>query len=71
MFVPTGAMAFGSAYFGAGTGTILMDDVGCTGSEANLADCSYSSTINCAGGHSEDAGVRCQGLENGSSMLSF
>ena len=57
------AVAFGSAHFGAGTGTIYLDNVGCTGSEAKLIDCSRSSTVSCTYGHSEDAGVRCQGME--------
>ena len=54
-------MAFSNAYFGAGTGTIFLNDVGCTGSETNLTDCTRSSTVSCISGHSEDAGVRCQG----------
>ena len=58
----TDAVAFGSAHFGAGAGTIYLDNVGCTGSENNLTDCPRSSSVYCAGGHSEDAGVRCQGL---------
>ena len=56
-----GAMAFSNAYFGAGIGTIFLNDVGCTGSETNLTDCTRSSTVSCISGHSEDAGVRCQG----------
>ena len=61
----TDAVAFGSAHFGAGTGTIYLDDVGCTGSENNLVDCSRSPSISCSLGHSEDAGVRCQGTFHG------
>ena len=60
--MPTDAVAFGSAHFGAGTGTIFLDNVGCTGSENNLNDCSRSFSVSCFGGHSEDAGVRCQGM---------
>ena len=56
-------IAYSNAHFGAGTGTIYLDKVGCTGSENNLIDCSRSSTVRCTYGHSEDAGVRCQGLE--------
>ena len=59
----TDAVAFSGAHFGAGTGLIYFDDVGCTGSETNLTDCSRNSTVYCRYGHSEDAGVRCQGLE--------
>jgi len=60
-FVSTDAVAFSRAHFGAGTGTIYLDNVGCSGSEANLIDCSRSTSVSCSSGHSEDAGVRCQG----------
>ena len=62
-FVLTDAVAFSRAHFGGGTGTIYLDNVGCTGSETRLIDCSRSS-VSCTYGHAEDAGVRCQGLEN-------
>ena len=51
--------AFSSAYFGRGTGSIVMDDVRCTGTESNLTSCTHTTNHNC--GHSEDAGVRCTG----------
>ena len=60
-FVPTDAVAFSSAHFGAGAGPIHLDHVACSGSEDNLIDCSHSSFVSCSGGHREDAGVRCQG----------
>ena len=59
----TDAVAFSNAHFGVGTGTIYLDNVGCTGSETNLINCPRSSTVYCRYGHSEDAGVRCQGLK--------
>ena len=60
--IVTDAVAFSGAHFGAGTGTIFLDDLGCSGSEQRLTDCSRSSTVSCFSGHNEDAGVRCQGV---------
>ena len=54
------AVAFGSARYGAGTGTIYLDSVGCSGTEAKLIDCNRATSVSCFSGHSEDAGVRCQ-----------
>ena len=45
------------AYFGRGSGPILMDDVSCTGSELNIGLCARGVGHNC--GHSEDVGVVC------------
>ena len=47
-----------SAHFGTGSGSILMDDVACTGTETRLSSCSHSSSNNCD--HNEDASVRCR-----------
>ena len=49
--------ALGRAYFGQGSGTILMDDVQCDGTESYLTNCTHITSHDC--GHSEDAGVRC------------
>lgn len=47
------------AYFGQGTRVILMDNVNCLGTEAQLADCTFSGWGNHDCSHSEDAGVVC------------
>ncbi|NWU94375.1 DMBT1 protein, partial [Upupa epops] len=50
-----------SSQFGFGTGPIWVDEVGCTGEEANFSECQSESwgTHNCH--HGEDAGVVCSG----------
>uniref|UniRef100_A0A8C2A6K4 Soluble scavenger receptor cysteine-rich domain-containing protein SSC5D n=1 Tax=Cyprinus carpio TaxID=7962 RepID=A0A8C2A6K4_CYPCA len=51
--------AYTSAYFGNGTGEIMMDNVLCTGSESSLKECSHSTSVNSLCTHSQDAGVDC------------
>ena len=61
LVLPTGAVPFVNAHFGAGVGPIHLDNVGCTGTEGSLIECPRNSFVSCYSGHSEDAGVRCQG----------
>jgi len=58
-------MGFGSAtesiqHFGGGSGPIWLDNVGCSGTEADIRDCSNAGAFgahNC--GHHEDVGIAC------------
>ena len=54
-----GVTAVSFAAFGAGTGSIWLDNVQCVGTETRLIDCPANAigSHNCV--HSEDAGVRC------------
>ena len=56
-----GSVALGRAYFGSGSGAILLDNVVCRGTESSLLECNTNpiGQHNCD--HSEDAGVRCEG----------
>uniref|UniRef100_A0A9L0SM45 Scavenger receptor cysteine rich family member with 4 domains n=1 Tax=Equus caballus TaxID=9796 RepID=A0A9L0SM45_HORSE len=55
--------ATGLGHFGYGRGPVLLDNVGCTGTEARLSDCFHLGwgQHNC--GHHEDAGALCSGPE--------
>ena len=56
-----GAVAFNNAHFGAGIGSVFLNSVNCSGTETGLLGCYYrTSSSGCS--HSEDAGVRCQGI---------
>ncbi|TKC38048.1 hypothetical protein EI555_005744 [Monodon monoceros] len=60
--------ATGLGHFGYGRGPVLLDNVGCAGTEARLSDCFHLGwgQHNC--GHHEDAGALCSGhlrLANG------
>ena len=61
--------AIGSAGFGEGSGSILLDNITCSDDESALINCyhlGFNVTRNCS--HSKDAGVRCYGGE-GNLML--
>lgn len=55
------AIAFPNAHFGQGSGTIHSNGYNCSGIENRLLSCP-SSPATCTS-HSNDAGVRCQGLQ--------
>ncbi|XP_069779234.1 neurotrypsin [Narcine bancroftii] len=65
----TPAKAQTLAYFGEGSGPILLDDVQCTGNELSIDQCRKSlwGEHNC--GHNEDAGVSCNPLKDGALRL--
>lgn len=63
-FLTEGAIARSFAFFSQGTGAIVLDNLGCTGTESSLFDCPHNGVNihNCA--HSEDAGVTCPQRKN-------
>ena len=56
-----GAIAQSNAFFGQGTGPILLDDLRCTCTETRLIDCPSDGVGNSdfCNGHADDAGVQC------------
>ena len=59
MYFTSGAIARSNAYFGQGSGSILLDDVQCIGNEVSIFSCSHKSIGSHDCSHSEDAGVVC------------
>ena len=57
--IPIAGAALGNAYYGQGTGAILMDEVACVGTETRLWNCSNNGIGVNDCGHSEDASVQC------------
>ena len=56
-----------SSIYGNGSGELVLSDLNCNGTEANLVECSISRLPrvimeNRVCDHSEDAGVRCGGM---------
>lgn len=52
------ASAVAYAFYGQGTGPILMTKVACTGTESAIANCKYTTYLSgCT--HGDDAGVQC------------
>ena len=64
LFNTLGAVAFANAHFGSGTGPLLLNILGCTGTEAGLLSCYHRGIgvigYNCT--HRDDVGIRCQGI---------
>ena len=50
-----------SAYFGEGSGLILLDNVNCNGGESSIFDCRLKTLGEHDCQHKEDAGVVCTG----------
>ena len=46
-----------NAFFGRGSGSVLMDNVRCNGTEQFLTNCTHNTNHYC--GHNKDAGVKC------------
>ncbi|XP_025100433.1 deleted in malignant brain tumors 1 protein-like isoform X2 [Pomacea canaliculata] len=61
-FNSTTAVAVGSVKYGAGSGSILFDDLQCVGNETSLAQCQHSGLYrhNCQ--QSRDVGVMCNNI---------
>ena len=65
LLILAGSTPFYNAYFGRGTGPILLDDLQCSGSETRIINCpryisqGIGTYDGCYNGHGEDAGVRC------------
>ena len=60
-YIPfVGSEAKTNAYFGSGTGPILLSNLYCTGTESSLLECNQKSCYATSCTHSNDAGVICE-----------
>ena len=57
-------LPFNNSHFGEGSGSILLDEVSCSGVESNLLSCPHDQLGEHDCDHSEDAGVRCTGRKS-------
>ena len=60
-----------SAYFGEGSGLILLDNVNCGGSEFSIFDCRHRKFAEHDCKHHEDAGVVCTGESSKGNIRSY
>ena len=51
------------AYYGQGSGEILLDDVVCSGTESSLLHCQHRGVHNHNCHHSEDIGIKCASMK--------
>ena len=58
----TASVPVGGASYGSGVGDIYLDDLLCEGTEPSLFECPTRSGGLHDCDHSEDAGVRCEGI---------
>ena len=57
----SGAIAIRGGGYGPGSGRVLLDDLLCQGGEETLLQCEVTGGSHTCD-HSEDAGVRCEGM---------
>ena len=57
-----GGVAYSNARYGSGSGPIYLTDVLCIGSETSLLQCNSDPILSGGCSHSEDAGVKCEGV---------
>ena len=62
MIHTAGGIAYSNAQYGAGSGPIYLNDVSCTNTKTSLLQCNSDPILSGGCSHSEDAGVKCEGI---------
>ena len=62
-------LAYANAYYGQGTGDIALENVACSGTENQILACPSNTIFDTSCSHSEDAGVKCEGMQSDCYML--
>ena len=60
--ITVAGIAYSNAQFGPGTGRIYLTDVSCSSSKTSLLQCNSDPILSSGCTHSEDAGVKCEGI---------
>lgn len=63
VFPAVDAVAVSSAFYGEGSGPILLNSLHCSGAEANVLECTFGSDTSLCS-HAQDVGVQCTGTYN-------
>ena len=65
---PRALAVYHNSYYGPGNGSVLMDNVQCSGNEQRLQNCSFKGwhVHDCGDTHEHDAGVQCKSMSLGS-----
>ena len=57
-----GTEAYGSAYFGEGTGQVMISSLNCPAGSTHVLNCTSTPPVASTCSHNQDAGIRCRNV---------